>query len=104
MPNKPDKFGIKFWILASLQSKYILNGFPYLGKELTAPLQRGELQGEYVVKKLLEPYYGVGHNVTTDNFFTSTKLGEFLLSKKTTLIGTVKKKQKKLAFNSKGKK
>jgi len=24
MPNKPDKFGIKFWILAKLSSKYCL--------------------------------------------------------------------------------
>ena len=32
MANKPDKFGIKFWIAADLESKYFLHGFPYLGK------------------------------------------------------------------------
>lgn len=32
MANKPDKFGIKFWIAADLETKYLLNGFPYLGK------------------------------------------------------------------------
>ena len=29
--NKPDKFGIKFWLL--VEYKYLINGFPYLGKE-----------------------------------------------------------------------
>ena len=96
MPKKPDKFGIKFWILACLATKYILNGFPYLGKELTKPLPKGVLQGEYVVQALLEPYFERGHNCTTDNFFTSTKLGEYLLTKKTTLIGTVKKNKRNL--------
>ena len=33
MPNKPDKFGIKFWILAELNSKYCLNLKPYLCKD-----------------------------------------------------------------------
>jgi hypothetical protein len=33
MPNKPDKFGIKFWLLVDVESKYIVNGFPYLGKD-----------------------------------------------------------------------
>ncbi len=31
--NKHDKFGIKFWLLADVDSKYLLNGFPYLGKD-----------------------------------------------------------------------
>jgi hypothetical protein len=31
--SKPDKFGQKFWIAADLESKYILNAFPYLGKD-----------------------------------------------------------------------
>ncbi|XP_033179641.1 piggyBac transposable element-derived protein 4-like [Bombus impatiens] len=34
LPNKPDKFGIKFWLASDVQTKYIVNGFPYLGKNL----------------------------------------------------------------------
>ena len=30
--NKPDKFGWKFWIAVDVESKYLYNGFPYLGK------------------------------------------------------------------------
>lgn len=92
MPNKPDKFGIKFWLLAELDSKYVLNGFSYLGKEEERP--NDELQGSFVVKKLVEPYYNRGHNVTTDQFFTSYDLALDLLAKKTTLVGTVNKNRK----------
>ncbi|XP_033178873.1 piggyBac transposable element-derived protein 4-like [Bombus impatiens] len=69
MPNKPDKFGIKFWLACDVNSKCIINGFPYLGKdekrENSIPL------GKFVVLKLMEPFTGCGRNVTTDNFFTS---------------------------------
>ncbi|KAL2730766.1 piggyBac transposable element-derived protein 4-like [Vespula squamosa] len=34
MPNKPDKFDIKF-LLPSDTNNYIINDFPYLGKEET---------------------------------------------------------------------
>ena len=33
MPNKLDTFGIKFWILADLETKYCLDIIPYLGKD-----------------------------------------------------------------------
>ena len=32
IPLKPDKFGIKYWLISDVDSKYICNGFPYLGK------------------------------------------------------------------------
>jgi hypothetical protein len=40
--------------------------------------------------------YGTGRNVTTDNFFTGHQLGQFLLSKKMTLLGTVRKSRTEL--------
>jgi len=33
IPNKPDKCGIKFWLASDVSSKYIVNSFPYLGKD-----------------------------------------------------------------------
>lgn len=53
-------------------------------------------EGEHVVKKLTEPYYNKGHNVTTDQFFTSLKLAKFLLSKKTTIVGTMNKAKREI--------
>ena len=76
--NKPDKFGIKFWVLADVKSKYICNTFPYLGKDEERPMNQP--LGEYVATKLLEPYLQKGY-VTMDNTFTSKSLAEYLIRK-----------------------
>ena len=31
-PNKQDKFDLKIWMAVDVESKYLYNGFPYLGK------------------------------------------------------------------------
>ena len=64
MPNKLDTFGIRFWILADLETKYCLNIIPYLGKDET----RDDSLGTHVVVQLTQPYLGVGYNVTIDIF------------------------------------
>ena len=103
MANKPDKFGIKFWLAVDTKAKYILNAFPYLGKDDTRPT--GQPLGEYVVLKLLEPYTKKGRNVTTDNFFTSLELAKKLAKLNTTIVGTVNRSRKEIPEvikNSKG--
>ena len=53
MPNEPDKFGIKFWLAVDVESKYILNAIPYLGKDKScASTQR---LSDKVVMTLMEP-------------------------------------------------
>lgn len=89
MPNKPDKYGLKFWIAADVESKYICNAFPYLGKEEGRP--DNQPLGEYVVLRLMGPFLNQGRNVTTDNFFTSLELAKKLEQKKTSLVGTMNK-------------
>ncbi|GFX59400.1 piggyBac transposable element-derived protein 4 [Trichonephila clavipes] len=54
MPNKPDKFGIKFWLAADVDSKYVLNGFPHLGKAEERPENLS--LSEYVVLSLIKPF------------------------------------------------
>lgn len=94
MPNKPDKFGIKFWLASDVETKYVINGFPYLGKDekrnSSTPLS------EFVVTRLLEPYIMKGRCVTTDNFFTSLPLASKLLAKNTALVGTVRCNKREL--------
>lgn len=102
MPNKPDKFGIKFWLASDLQSKFIINGFPYLGKDETR--QSSIPLSEFVVLKLIEPFTGAGRNVTTDNFFTSKSLASKLLEKRTTLVGTIRADKRELPKLAKQKK
>lgn len=85
--SKPDKFGVKFWLAVDAESNYLLNGFPYLGKDNHRPADQS--LSEHVVLKLMEPFLGKGRNVTTDNFFTSVKLAEKLKAKKTSIVGTM---------------
>jgi hypothetical protein len=96
MPNKPDKFGIKFWVLADLNTKYCLNIMPYLGKDEA----RVSSLGTHVVMSLMEPYYGRGYNVTTDNFFTGLDLARKLLQKKTSIVGTVRLNRREIPPSS----
>ena len=99
MPNKPDKFGIKFWLAVDVSSKYIVNGFTHLGKDETR--DQSVPLGESVTLKLVEPYISVGRNITTDNFFTSVSLAKKLLAKKTTLVGTIRRNRRDIPILAK---
>ncbi|KAJ8277134.1 hypothetical protein GJAV_G00071830 [Gymnothorax javanicus] len=99
MPNKPDKFGIKFWVAADVETKYMLNITPYLGKEESRP--RDVRLGESVVMKLLEPMLGKGRNVTTDSYFTSLSLARRLLEKQTSIVGTMNRAKRELPPSTK---
>ncbi|KAK7904327.1 hypothetical protein WMY93_016934 [Mugilogobius chulae] len=94
MANKPDKFGIKFWIAADVDTKYFLHGSPYLGKDPSRPV--GQRLGESVVMSLMEPYLDKGRNVTVDNFFTSLSLAKRLLGRNTSLVGTMNASRREL--------
>ena len=82
MGNKPDKFGIKFWILADLRTKYCLNMIPYLGKDDQRTENLGTHETLFWARR--------GYNVTTDNFFTSLNHATKLLGKETSIVGTVR--------------
>lgn len=99
MANKPSKFGIKFWLAADAQSKYMLNGAPYLGKDKTR--SRDQSVGEAVVLKLAEPFLGRGRNITADSFFTSLKLAAALQAKGTGIVGTVESSKSEMPPSAK---
>uniref|UniRef100_A0A3P8S7B4 PiggyBac transposable element-derived protein domain-containing protein n=1 Tax=Amphiprion percula TaxID=161767 RepID=A0A3P8S7B4_AMPPE len=96
--TKPGKFGIKFWVAYDLKSKYICNVLPYLGKDPSRPSE--ERLSENVVMRLMEPFLDTGRNVTTDNFFTSLSLAQRLLSRKTTILGTVNKIRREIPHSA----
>ena len=89
MALKPDKFGLKFWVMTDCETKYVCNAMPYLGRDPTNQVSQNVPRN--VVLKLANPYLNRGHEITTDNFFTSVKLAEALKEKRTTLLGTIKK-------------
>ena len=94
MANKPNKFGIEFWLLADAQSKCLCNGKPYLGRDPSGS-RCSDLRGD-VCLALLQPCYKKGHNVTTDNYLTSLKLAEERKQKKTTILGTIQKQRREV--------
>ena len=96
MPNKPDKFGLKFWVLAEVENKYIVNVIPYLGAQ-EKESRAGAPLAESVVLKLVQQVKNKGYNVTTDNFFTSLPLAKKLKDIDTTIVGTVRANSKHLS-------
>ena len=86
MPQKPTKFGIKFWMLCDATTYHVLRAFPYVGKEEDRVLTG---LGEFVTLSLLEPYRNAGLNVTCDNFLKSLSLAKKLLQQHTTIVGTI---------------
>ena len=86
MPQKPSKFGIKFWLLCDVMTSYVLKAIPYLGKE-DCPNDVGV--AEHEVMTLMELYLKTGLNVTSDNFVTLLKTAKKLLRTNITMVGTV---------------
>ena len=82
-----------------MESKYILNAIPYLGKDKSRPpTQR---LSDNVVMNLMQPFMGKGRNVTTENFFTSFLLAKELKKKKTSRVGTMNKVRRELPASAK---
>lgn len=91
---KPDKFGIKFWLICDVDNKYVLNAVPYTGKDeqrdprVSVP--------ESVVMNLTKAYTNSGISVTTDNFFTSSSLAKNLSQRNITLLGTIRQNRREI--------
>ncbi|GAV10041.1 hypothetical protein RvY_19539 [Ramazzottius varieornatus] len=91
IPTKPrSKYGLKLFLLCCCRTSYCCNIQLYTGKPVGGKPEKN--QGKRVVLDLVD-YLGddSGRNVTTDNFFTSLALGEALLKKNISLIGTIRK-------------
>ncbi|GFW88958.1 piggyBac transposable element-derived protein 4 [Trichonephila clavipes] len=63
--NASDKFGIKFWLAADVDSKYVFNGFPNLGKDEERPENLS--LSKYVVLHLIEPFENKGRSKSVPN-------------------------------------
>ena len=89
MVSKTDKFWKKYWLSEDKESKYMINGLPYVGKdELRSANDR---VSDRVVMQLMRPYLCKGRNITTESYFTFLKLANQLKEKQKSLLGKVKK-------------
>jgi hypothetical protein len=88
MKSKPAKYGIKIWVSADVNTYCTHNMWMYTGKKEGEPQEQN--QSMRVVRDLEFPLFGTGRGVTTDNFFTSCQLAEYLLTRNLTLTGTMR--------------
>ena len=87
MKDKPDSYGIKFWVLADANQRFVYNIQPYLGSD--GEPEKG--QGERVVMDMIQPIKHLRRGICADNFFTSLDLLDKLQSQHNlTYTGTIK--------------
>ncbi|XP_023225627.1 piggyBac transposable element-derived protein 4-like isoform X2 [Centruroides sculpturatus] len=95
MPKKPNRHGIKIYILVDARMYYTYNLEIYCGKQP---------EGEYsvsnspdqIVKRLVKPIAKSWRNLTVDNWFTSCSLVSDLLQDRITMVGTIRKNKREL--------
>lgn len=92
IPSKPERYGLKFWLLVDSRTCYVWKIQPYLGKPASGKPERN--QGERVVLDLVDGLKG--HNITMDNFFSSHSLGQKLLQKNMTMVGTMRRNKRSI--------
>jgi len=92
MKSKPAKYGNKVWAAADVKTSYLYNLLVYTGK-LPGNAPEKNL-GHRVVCDFMEPLFGTGRGVTTDNFFPSLPNAEILLQKNITMTGTLRAKKR----------
>ncbi|XP_029949691.1 piggyBac transposable element-derived protein 4-like [Salarias fasciatus] len=97
--TKPDKFGMKFWVACDMQTKYVCNMIPCLGKDPSRAT--GVRVGEDAAMKLMQPFLDKGRTVITKDFFMSLGLAEQLLQQKTTVLGEMNKVRRELPGSAK---
>ena len=91
--NKPNKYGIKIFMVCDSDSQYCLNAIPYCGIGTVPHQYQNLLQGEYFTMELLRPnLIQNGRVVCADNWFTSLSLARTLQQKGMHLVGTILKK------------
>lgn len=88
IPKKPAKYGIKINWLCESHTGYAIDGIIYSGKPAGGPPQKNLATN--IVLKLAETVYDSARNISMDNYFTSLSLAEQLLSKKLTVVGTLR--------------
>lgn len=95
IPNKPDKYGIKFLMMCDATSKYMIDADPYIGRSTNTG---GVPLGEFYIKKLSQTIHGSNRNITCDSWFTSIPLAKSLLQQpyNLTLVGSIRSNKREI--------
>lgn len=96
MPQKPAKYGLKYYALCDSKTFYTYSLELYCGKQLVGPYGNNSNKPTDIVKRLVEPIKNSNRNLTTDNYYTSYPLAEHLLQVGLTLLGTMKRNKREI--------
>ena len=91
--SKPRKYGLKMFWACESSSQYALNGIPYGGRE-GDQIHRNLVPD--IVMQLLEPYFGTGRDVSTDNFFYKLQSCQTAPAENLTLLGTTRRHRREV--------
>lgn len=94
--SKRHRFGIKLFLICDCETGYALGVIVYTGKSTDITLFQDLGISGSVVANLLEPYLDKGHNLYTDNWYTSPTLCTYLHKHKTNSCGTVRPNRKEM--------
>ena len=88
--NKRHKYGIKLYVLTESDGM-VLNMHVYTGSHDSLG---GKGHSMKVVCELMKNYFGYGHSLFVDNFYTGIELAEALLTNSTYCTGTLNVKRR----------
>lgn len=91
MPDKPDKFGVKLFMLCDSTNGYCSRFEMYHGSQETQS-DKGKIYD--LVMRLINPYLGKGHKLYVDNYYTSPILFHDLFHRQTGACGTMRANRK----------
>ncbi|XP_071564529.1 piggyBac transposable element-derived protein 4-like [Temnothorax nylanderi] len=94
MPAKPDKCGLKIVTLNDAMTHYMYNAIPYVG---IVDKDSIETVPSYYIRKLSEPIYHSGRNITCDDWFTSIPICDKMKKDyNLTMVGTIRKNKREI--------
>src|SRR6202020_2477415 len=98
--SKTAKYGLLFRNLNSVRFPYTFYTNVYAGKPKSDTPEYYITGNDNFVKNLVEGYERFhtlrGRNITTDRFYTSIPLADWLLNKNITILGTIRSDRKRL--------
>lgn len=86
-PRKPNKYGFKAFVLSEACTGYVLGWSLYTGHDADEASQLGATH--LIVRRLMAPYLGKGHEVYMDSYYTTPAIANELADNDTGLCGTV---------------
>ncbi|XP_023219038.1 piggyBac transposable element-derived protein 4-like [Centruroides sculpturatus] len=91
IPQKRSRFGVKFYNLCESSSGYLYKFLIYTGKSTTLDDKYKNMPvSSLIVLTLIDSLLDKGYCLTTDRFYSSPQLADYLVTCKTDFYGTVR--------------